>query len=85
MASAKLQLTALPGIPMVQPGDDLGQIITDAIARASIVLGPQDVLVVAQKIISKAEGRVVPLDKVRPRPVHESGRRKPEKIPASSN
>ncbi len=68
MASAKLQLTALPGIPMVQPGDDLGQIITDAMARASIVLGSQDVLVVAQKIVSKAEGRIVSLDKVRPRP-----------------
>lgn len=68
MASAKLQLTALPGIPMVQPGDDLGQLITDAIARTSISLKPQDVLVVAQKVISKAEGRVIPLEKVRPRP-----------------
>ena len=66
MASANLQLTALPGIPMVQPGDDVGELVTQALARASLTLKDQDVLVVAQKIISKAEGRVVALSDVTP-------------------
>ena len=66
MASANLQLTALPGIPMVQPGDDVGELVTQALARASLTLKGQDVLVVAQKIISKAEGRVIALSDVTP-------------------
>ncbi|MFY0610283.1 MAG: coenzyme F420-0:L-glutamate ligase [Hyphomicrobiaceae bacterium] len=81
MASANLQLTALPGIPMVHPGDDLGQLITDALARAAIILKPQDVLVVAQKVISKTEGRIVPLDKVRPRPDARNWAKKTGKDP----
>ena len=81
MAPAKLQLTALAGIPMVQPGDDLAQLIIDAIARAAITLKPQDVLVIAQKIVSKAEGRILPLDKVKPRPDARAWAKKTEKDP----
>lgn len=68
MTRAKLELTALTGLPLVRPGDDVGRLITDAISRAQVILKPQDVLVVAQKIISKAEGRVIALDQVKPRP-----------------
>lgn len=66
MALAKLKLTALPGIPMVRPGDNIAGLIADAVARASLTLEPQDVLVIAQKVISKAEGRVVALADVKP-------------------
>jgi len=64
---AALQLFALPGLPMVQPGDDLASLLGDAMARAQ---PPQDgdVLVIAQKIVSKAEGRIVDLATVTPSP-----------------
>ena len=81
MALAKLQLTALPGIPMVQPGDDLCGIILDAVARAEITLKPQDVLVIAQKVVSKAEGRVIPLASVAPRPEARAWAEKTDKDP----
>lgn len=62
----RLALTALPGLPLVQPGDDLAALLSDALARAALVPAPQDVLVVAQKIVSKAEGRAVKLASVTP-------------------
>lgn len=63
---APLTLTPLPGIPLIQPGDDLAQIILHALARAGICLENQDILVLAQKIVSKSEGRLVNLAKVVP-------------------
>lgn len=48
---------ALPGIPLVQPGDDLASILIGGIAAADHKPRDRDVLVVAQKIVSKAEGR----------------------------
>lgn len=62
----QLTLTALPGIPMVQSGDDLGQIIASAMQASGLTLADGDVLVVAQKIVSKAEGRWVNLAEVQP-------------------
>lgn len=56
----------VPGLPMVVPGMDLGQLLGDAIAAARVGLKPQDVLVVCQKVVSKAEGAVVRLDGVEP-------------------
>ena len=53
-------------MPLVRPGDDLAQLIRDALARAGLTLAAGDVLVVAQKIVSKAEGRLVRLDTVEP-------------------
>lgn len=64
----KLELIPLPGIPLVQPGDDLAQLIADALHRAGLVLTGRDIVVVAQKIVSKAEGRYVRLDEVTPSP-----------------
>lgn len=61
-----LTLTALPGIPMVGPGDDVAGLIETALASAGLVLADGDLLVVAHKIISKAEGRLVRLAEVRP-------------------
>lgn len=45
------------GLPEVQPGDDVGVLIVDALGREGLALEPGDVLVVTQKIVSKAEGR----------------------------
>jgi len=53
-------------MPLVRPGDDLAGLIQDALARAGLALALGDVLVVAQKVVSKAEGRLVRLDTVQP-------------------
>lgn len=63
-----LQLTALPGMPLVKSEDDLSALILDALAQAGIELMDGDILVVAQKIVSKAEGRMVNLTQVTPSP-----------------
>jgi coenzyme F420-0:L-glutamate ligase/coenzyme F420-1:gamma-L-glutamate ligase len=62
----ELRLIALPGIPEVSSGAALGKILADALLRAGWSLQPGDILVLAQKIISKAEGRVVQLASVTP-------------------
>ncbi len=63
---AELTLTAVPHIPHVQPGDNLAELILIALAGAKIELADGDVLAVAQKIVSKAEGRLVRLADVKP-------------------
>ena len=64
--ASRAQLLALGGIPVVQPGDDLSAIIADALEREGVRLQAGDVLVVAQKIVSKAEDRFVALATVTP-------------------
>jgi coenzyme F420-0:L-glutamate ligase/coenzyme F420-1:gamma-L-glutamate ligase len=64
--SSRLELIALDGIPEVQAGDDVSGLIASAAAGAGVALGDGDVLVVTQKIVSKAEGRVVDLSTVEP-------------------
>ena len=66
MALEQLRLVALPGIPLVQPGDDLTDLILDGVAAAGEELVIGDVLVVAQKIVSKVEDRYVDLRRVTP-------------------
>jgi len=61
-----VQLLALPGMPMVQAGDDLAALIEAGLVRADLRLQAGDVLVVAQKIVSKAEGRLIDLATVTP-------------------
>ena len=63
---AELHLFALPGIPEVARGDDLARLIQDASSRAGLTIEAGDVVVVAQKIVSKAEGAVVRLEDVSP-------------------
>jgi coenzyme F420-0:L-glutamate ligase / coenzyme F420-1:gamma-L-glutamate ligase len=58
--------TALPGMPEIGAGDNLSQIIATAIAGAGLVPAPFDVIVIAQKIVSKAEGRFVDLGTITP-------------------
>ena len=64
----RLSLVALPGIPMVGPGDDLARHIEGGLERAGEKLRTGDALVIAQKIFSKAEGRYVDLATVTPSP-----------------
>lgn len=61
-----LTLTCLPGIPIIRPGDNLVELIGISLQNAGIVLQDGDILVLAQKIVSKAEGRLVNLVKVTP-------------------
>ncbi len=56
-----MRLDPLPGIPEVRPGDDLG-----ALLRDRLELGPHDILVIAHKVVSKAEGRVRRLADIEP-------------------
>ena len=66
MPPGELILTSLTGIKLVEPGDDLGDIAVAAFAANRLVPEPGDVLVVAQKIVSKAEGRYVDVATVKP-------------------
>ena len=58
--TTRLELLAVPGLPMVQAGDDLAALIADCLGQAGMALQDGDVLVLAQKIVSKAEGRFRP-------------------------
>ncbi len=60
-------MIALEGLPELEKEDDLGQLLADACGRVG-GLRPGDVVVVAQKAVSKVEGRVVRLDDVEPSP-----------------
>jgi coenzyme F420-0:L-glutamate ligase/coenzyme F420-1:gamma-L-glutamate ligase len=66
--SAALSFTSLSGLPEVRAGDNLGELIGAALARARVVLEDGDVLAVTQKIVSKAEGRVRRLADITPGP-----------------
>lgn len=66
MTARSLTITPLPGMPRVKPGDDLAALLIAALARAGLVPQPQDIVVVAQKIVSKSEGRIRPLATARP-------------------
>lgn len=63
---APVELHALHGLPHVRPGDDLAALVLAALDRQRLTLQPGDVLVLAQKIVSKAEGRLVDLASVVP-------------------
>lgn len=65
-APVSLTLTAFAGIPLVHSGDDLVALILQSLQQTSIKLEDGDILVIAQKIVSKAEGRYVKLADVKP-------------------
>jgi len=64
--TAAVELLAVPGLPMIKPGDDLAVIISDGLVRGGLQPRANDVMVIAQKIVSKAEGRSVELATVKP-------------------
>jgi coenzyme F420-0:L-glutamate ligase/coenzyme F420-1:gamma-L-glutamate ligase len=70
MTGGRVEVVGLVGIPEIQPGDDLAAMLVDALRATSgaLPLADDDVLVVTQKVVSKAEGAVVDLTTVTPRP-----------------
>jgi coenzyme F420-0:L-glutamate ligase/coenzyme F420-1:gamma-L-glutamate ligase len=66
MTAATVMLTALAGIPLIEPGDDLARTLVDGFRAASLILRDHDIVVIAQKIVSKAEDRYLDLDDVEP-------------------
>ena len=62
----QLVLNALKGIPLVEPGDDIAELIYKAILVNKIQVDEGDIFVIAQKIISKSENRYVYLNKITP-------------------
>lgn len=67
-----MKIIGLPGIGMIAAGDDLVAIILGALRGYELELQAGDVLVIAQKIVSKSEGRAVALDTVTPSPRAQS-------------
>jgi coenzyme F420-0:L-glutamate ligase / coenzyme F420-1:gamma-L-glutamate ligase len=64
--ATRIELIGVPDLPLVVPGDDLAAIISSGLERNGLRLTAGDVVVVAHKIVSKAEDRVVDLAKVQP-------------------
>src|SRR3972149_11305678 len=68
----RYEVIGIGGPPEVGAGDDIARLVAEAAARQATPLARGDLLVVGQKIVSKAEGRVVRLADVTPSPVAES-------------
>lgn len=68
--SGRVEVLPLLGVPEIEPGHDLAAELVAALARTrgAQPLTEQDVLVVTQKVVSKAEGAIVDLSNVEPRP-----------------
>ena len=64
----RYEVIGIEGLPEIAPGADLGSLIARAAAAQGTPLAPDDLLVVSQKIVSKAEGRIVRLGDVVPSP-----------------
>ncbi len=64
--AAQITVAALSGIPLVQPGDDIATLILNGLASSDLSLQTGDIVVIAQKIVSKAEGRMADLRAVTP-------------------
>lgn len=64
--AAQITVAALSGIPLVEAGDDIAALILNGLASSGLSLQTGDIVVIAQKIVSKAEGRVVDLRAITP-------------------
>ena len=69
MPSAEVRILGLSGLREIVPGDNLGELIVQAVGASGIHVDEGDVFVIAQKIVSKADGRIVKLDSVEPSPL----------------
>ncbi|MFY9531008.1 MAG: coenzyme F420-0:L-glutamate ligase [Candidatus Acidiferrales bacterium] len=65
MPEPGIRVLPIKGIPEIHPGDNLGTILAEALQQGGIRVAESDVFVIAQKIVSKAEGRIVQLDSVK--------------------
>lgn len=72
MTARRLSLSTIDGIPLVQPGDDVTALILDALAVSGEALQDGDILVIAQKIFSKAQDRYADIADVTPSPRAEA-------------
>lgn len=61
-----LRITGLESVPEIRPGDDLAGILAEAALREDVAIAPSTLIVIAQKIVSKAEGAIVDLRDVEP-------------------
>jgi len=61
-----ISIIGLEGIPLIEGGDDLGEMIVDAAGRQGVGIRNGDIVVVTQKVVSKAEGMLIRLDEVEP-------------------
>lgn len=61
-----VSLIPVPGLPLIKAGDDLASEINSSILKASLAVEDRDIFVIAQKIVSRAEGREVQLDAIKP-------------------
>jgi coenzyme F420-0:L-glutamate ligase/coenzyme F420-1:gamma-L-glutamate ligase len=70
VADGRIEAVAVPGLGEIVPGDDLPVLVAEAVGAATdlLPLRDDDVLVVTQKIVSKAEGAIVDLTTIEPRP-----------------
>jgi len=66
MQQSPIQIFPLSGLPEINPDDDLARLLAEALRAQRFSLQPGDILVIAQKIVSKAEGRIVGLDSIIP-------------------
>ena len=64
--NSEVRIIPVEGIPEVRPGDDLAAVIMSAVQRQGLAFENGDVVVVTQKVVSKAEGRIVDLARVQP-------------------
>src|SRR5215208_6108630 len=69
MTIPELRIIGLPGLPEIAQGDDLPSLIARAASEAGVGAADGDIFVVAQKIVSKAEGRIARLDSIEPSPI----------------
>src|SRR5271154_4341283 len=76
-----ISLTAIEGIPMVKAGDDLAALIASGLDHTGFKLAAGDILVVCQKVVSKAEGRVVNFKDFEPSEFAKAYARRWEKDP----
>jgi coenzyme F420-0:L-glutamate ligase / coenzyme F420-1:gamma-L-glutamate ligase len=63
---SQVHIAGIAGIPEIQPGDDLAGLIGEAVEAQGLRPGPGAIFVIAQKVVSKAEGRLVRLAEVKP-------------------
>jgi len=61
-----ISIIGIQGIPDIQKGDDLAQIIVNRVKHQKETIKDHDIFVISQKVVSKAEGQIVQLDSIRP-------------------
>jgi coenzyme F420-0:L-glutamate ligase/coenzyme F420-1:gamma-L-glutamate ligase len=83
-APPRYEVIGIAGLAEVHPGDDVARLVIDAAAAQQTPVASHDVLVIGQKVISKAEGRILRLSEVEPAPPPAAWRRASAATPACS-